>query len=634
MDIVKNILKDPYNNIKDLSIKELEDVITFAADKYYNTKTPVVSDAVYDLLIDFLRHQKPKSKVLSMVGAKPKNKVKLDYWLGSMEKIKPDNIKEFDKWTNKYKPPYYISDKLDGVSGLVIYREDGKINLYTRGTADEGTDITNLVKYLDLPNWKTISNTKLFKINNVLALRGELVIKRSVFNKNWKSTMKNARNTVSGLVNSKIVKPTLANDTDIVFYEIVEPNMTIEKQLLNISKMGFKTVNYKVFNKIDFNILSNYLKERRDSSDYDIDGVIVTNNDVYERNTKKNPEYAFAYKDVLEDQVGKTKIIEIEWNISKDGYIKPTLLLEPIEISGVIISRATGNNARHVVDNNLGASAIVEVVRSGDVIPKIQRVIKPASTVKLPPGKWHWNATNIDIISDELDNSKMLVKRIYFFFSTLNVKGLGEKIVEKLVNAKIDSIIKILSSNESDFIKVEGFKEKSASNLYKSIQSSIVNVPLYKLMAASNILGHGIGEEKIKLVLDNYPNLLNEKWTDKEFIEKLISISGFEEKTSKLFVSNFNEFKNFYNSIKKYISIKKETKEMIVNEWTDKTIVMSGFRSEELKEFLEKSGAKVSNSISKNTDILIVKDDKVTSKVEKANELGIKIIQFNKIKIK
>jgi len=226
-----------------------------------------------------------------------------------------------------------------------------------------------------------------------------------------------------------------------------------------------------------------------------------------------------------------------------------------------------------------------------------------------------------------------LIKNIYYFFSSIDTKGLGEKIVEKFVNKGYDSILKIIKLSVPEILLVEGFKEKSAQNIIDSIKKSLTEVSLSKIMSASNKLGHGIGEERIKLVLDKFPNLLDDadKWSKDEFINNLKLINGWEEKTSSLFVSNYKEFKKFYNSIEPYITIKKEkVKELIKNKYTDKTVVMSGFRDSELQQKLEDSGAKITNSVSKNTDYLIVKDqntiDENTGKVQKAHELGIKII--------
>jgi len=637
--LIKDIIKNPYD-ADNLNQEQLEDIIKLAADKFFNTSKPIMDDATYDILIDFLKSKFSKSKVLKQIGTKikSKNKVKLDYWLGSMDKIKPIDTKDLDKWLSKYTANYILSDKLDGISALLIYRTDNTINMYTRGTASEGLDITPLIKYFEVPSIEYIKESKIkaSKKDILLAVRGELILSKERFDSNWSKTMKNGRNTVSGLVNSKSINPQLAIDTEFVVYEIVDPLMLPEDQLKLSKKLGFTTVPYKVVNKFDFKILSEYLKKRRSESDFIIDGIIVTNNQVYERNTKSNPEYAFAFKDVLEDQIAETKVLDIEWNISKDGLIKPTLILEPVQIGGVEISRVTAHNAKNVVDKELGKGAIIKLIRSGDVIPYIQEVIKPAKKISLPPGEWSWNATNVDIVSNNMDSQEILIKNIYYFFSSLDTKGLGEKIVEKLVNAGLDSVLKILNAKE--FLNVEGIKEKSSNNLVESIKKSLTNVRLSKLMAATNKLGAGIGEERIKQILENYPNLLSDykKWTKQEFINKLKELNGWEEKTSTLFVSNFNDFIKFYNEIKKFITIEEhKAKDKIKNKYTDQIIVISGFRDAALQKFLEDSGAKLTNSVSKNTDLLIVKDDETikdeTGKVKKALELGIKIITKNNI---
>jgi NAD-dependent DNA ligase len=180
MDPVYDKINLTYEKINNMSIIKLEELITLAFDKYFNTETPIMSDETYDTLVDFLKLKAPKSKVLKNIGAKPvKNKVKLDYWMGSIDKIKLGYDKELDKWMKKYKPPYYISDKLDGVSALLIYRPDSTINLYTRGTATEGQDISHLVKYFDLP-----------KITKPMAFRGEIIINKKKFNDNWSKSLK------------------------------------------------------------------------------------------------------------------------------------------------------------------------------------------------------------------------------------------------------------------------------------------------------------------------------------------------------------------------------------------------------------------------------------------------------------
>jgi DNA ligase (NAD+) len=649
-ELVKKLLKsnkDPIEIASDFSIKELEEIVNYAADKYYNTSKAVISDELYDVLIDFLKLKAPKSLVLKNIGAKvkTKNKVTLDYWLGSMDKIKPPS-NQLGIWSKKYKGPYNLSDKLDGVSALVTYTQSGQINMYTRGTATEGTDITQLVKYLSLPDFNTVQayckKNKIKGDKNLVAFRGEIIIKEATFSKNWSSTLKNARNSVAGLVNSKTINPELAVDTDLIFYEVVEPFYPIEKQLKIIEEVGFKTVTNKTINQeLSFEYLSKYLKDRRAKSVYKIDGIIVTSCGKHDRNIDGNPEYAFAFKDILEDQIAITTIESIEWNISKDGFINPTLILKPITIGGVEIKRATGNNAKNIVDNVLGPGAEVEIIRSGDVIPKVHKVIKPAKSGKpdLPKGKWHWNETNVDIQLDDLESSSsVLVKNIYYFFSSLDTKGLGEKNVEKLIEAGLNTIPKILAADESKFLNVEGFAEKTAGNLVASIKKAMSNVPLAKFMAASNKIGPGLGEERMKQVLVVYPNIMTEykKWSKTDFVNKLKEINGWEEKTSSLLVANFDEFMKFYDSVKKYVTVKIPNNGQTTTKgpFTGKTIVMTGFRDKELQDKIESQGGKIGSTVSKNTDYLIVKDQTVinepTDKVQKAIDLSITILTKEK----
>ena len=640
--LINTIKANPYDEVQKLTIQEMESLITFLRDKFFNDES-VVSDEIYDLIVDFLTLKDPKNKILKLVGAKinSKERIKLDYYLGSMDKIKPDSNK-IEKWITKYPSPYIVTDKLDGVSALLIYKMDKTISLNTRGTATHGLDISKLLKYLNVPTYSKIENyVKSKKIkssnkSNLMSFRGELIISKKEFDDNWASKKSNARNTVSGLVNSKTVDPKLAKSTTLVIYEIVDPLFTMSQQLKISKDLGFETVDSKKFDKIDAPILSEYLVSRKKKSKYVIDGIIVTNDKENKRSSTGNPDYAFAYKDILEDQKAESEILDVEWNLSKDGYLNPIVLIKPVEIGGVTISRITAYNAKYVVDNKIGKGAQIELIRSGDVIPKILKVIKPSKNVKLPDGEWSWNETKVDIISKNLNSKEVQVKNNHYFFSQLDTKGLGLKVVEKLYESGIKTILQILEAKKDDFIEVDGFKEKSSQNLVESIKKAMTNnnegVELYDLMSASNKLVYGMGSERCKLILENIPDLLSnhKKWTKKEFIDKIKEIPGFEEKTSQMFVDNFKNFVEFYNSIKDHITIKKSKKKVVKSKLNGKIVVISGFRDKDLENKLKDLDVEVKNSVSKNTNFLVVKDDDTisenTGKVAKANELGIKIM--------
>ena len=255
---------DLFEYIQKFSIKTLEEIINFTSDKYFNDDE-VISDTVFDILIDFLRAKDPKNKLLKKVGSsvKLKEKEKLPYSLFSMDKVKPPS-KKLDSYIKKYNGPYILSDKLDGVSGLLVYDNNNNVNFYTRGTSHEGQNITKLLKYIkNIPSYdkmkKLCTKHKVKGKENLIAFRGELIMTKETFEKNWSDKMKNSRNTVAGLVNSKNINPSVARDTQFVVYEIVDPILPILTQFDNIKNFKFDIVNYKKIHKLSFDVLSNYL---------------------------------------------------------------------------------------------------------------------------------------------------------------------------------------------------------------------------------------------------------------------------------------------------------------------------------------------------------------------------------------
>jgi DNA ligase (NAD+) len=637
MDIlIKNINSsdDAYTFIDKQSVDTLEKIIVYCQDKFFNDIS-IVSDAIYDMLIDFLQLKSPKSKVLKKIGApvKSKDKVKLPYYLGSMDKIKPPSNK-LDSWMNEYKAPYILMDKLDGVSGLLVYSNN--MILYTRGTATYGMNITPLLNYISIPTYETIMTY--FPGHKTVAFRGELVLSKTKFDSKWVSTMKNSRNAISGLVNSKKIDPNLAHDTDFVVYQIVDPLYKMSEQLTTIKKLGFKTVHGKIIpkEKLTFDYLSQYLLKRRSESKYTIDGIIVTNDSINPINTNGNPEYSFAFKDVLEDQKALSTVESIEWNESKDGYLIPTILIAPVDIGGVTIKRVTGNNAKFIVDNNIGVGSKVEIIRSNDVIPKIEKVISKVKPI-LPKGTWQWSESGVHIISTDKNSVDMKIKTIYHFFSTLDTVGLGEKNIEKIYKSGYDSIEKFLLLTKINLLTIDGFKEKSADNIVSAIKKATTNIPLAKFMVASNKLGHGFGIERAKSIVNLHNDILNKKYSklsEQQFVDMIKEIEGFEEIISRMFVTNYNKFIDFYESIKKYIIIDTSIKVSTGFKFMGMRIVMSGFRDAELAQKIGQQSGIIVSTISKNTDILIIKDESVstTTKVKSAKALGIKIYTIEEFK--
>uniref|UniRef100_A0A6C0F7F8 DNA-directed DNA polymerase n=1 Tax=viral metagenome TaxID=1070528 RepID=A0A6C0F7F8_9ZZZZ len=603
--------------------KDLQDFIQILNAQYYNTKKAMATDTEYDIIKELMERKYPKNTILEEVGAKiDKNKVKLPYEMASMDKIKPDTNALFN-WKNKYGGPYVLSCKLDGVSGL--YSTEGEEpKLYTRGNGIEGQDISYLIETLDLPKEKNI------------VVRGEFIIPKSVFEKKYKSKFANARNLVSGIINSKTLDKK-AKDLHFVAYEVVNPQMRPAEQMEKLQEIGHEVVMNKTYEDITNELLSTLLVDWRTNYEYEIDGVIVSDNKIHVRKSG-NPDYAFAFKMVISDQVAEVKVLDVIYSISKSGYIKPRVRIEPVKLGGVTIEYATGFNGKFIEDNKIGVGAIIEIIRSGDVIPYIKSVIQPAEQAKLPDMSYHWNETHVDMILDEIDDNEAVIeKNITAFFTSLKVDGLSEGNVKRIMKAGFKTIPTIILMKETDFEGIEGFKEKMIKKIYNGIQTKVKNASLVEIMAASNMLGRGLGLKKMKPIIEKYPDILTSSHSEEEKKDMLMSVDNIGKENANAFVSNIPKFMNFLKDAKLTDKLKSELKNTIeVKESStkdtnhplyDKHIVMTKVRDKYITEQLKKIGAHLDDNIGKNTNILITKSkEDVSNKTKKANEMKIPIM--------
>ena len=442
-------------------------MIDFANKKYHNSES-IISDELYDILYDYLKEKNPTSNMITNIGAiNQKNKAKLPYFMASMNKIKPDT-KELSKWLTKYNSGCLITTKLDGVSGL--YTTDylnGEPKLYTRGNGKCGQDVSHLIPYLNLPKQKNI------------VVRGEFIISKSIFDEKYKSNFSNSRNLVSGVVNSQKSGEEKYPDVSFIVYEVIKPVMKPSEQVQFAIKSGFTFCKNVYSSTISNEKLSDILMDWRENYDYQIDGLVVNDDKVYQR-VEKNPDHAFAFKMVLQDQVAEAKVLDILWSASKDGYLKPRIKIEKIVLCGVEIEYATGFNGKFIKDNSINVGSIVKIIRSGDVIPHIAKVIQPAKYPKMPQIEYEWTDTGVDIIvKDKSNNMEVLEKNLVLFFKKIEAEGVSDGTIKRLVKSGYNSIPKILSMKVDDFMKLEGFKEKKSNKMYESIQNAIKKPPYF-----------------------------------------------------------------------------------------------------------------------------------------------------------
>ena len=625
--ILKCILDDPYNYTKSMSVTKIVSVLKYLSKTYYNTSVSLVPDNVFDIIKDILKQKDPKNKFLAEVGAPiSKEKVKLPSIMASLDKIKPDTD-SLDTWKKIYHGPYTASDKLDGVSGLLCKLNNGKVKLYTRGNGEYGQDITHLVPY--------VVKSELSTLPNNVEIRGELIISKNNF-KQIKDTMANARNAVAGLVNAKHYSKTVANITEFVSYSIVKPRYKYSDQMSNLKKYGLNVVHNKTYKDISNDTLSSLLINRREKGDYEVDGIVVLDSSKIYDLGNTNPKYGFAFKQVMTDQVAEATVIDVLWQTSKDGYLKPRIKIEPITLVGVTINYATAFNAKFIVDNKLGPGSTVKLVRSGDVIPHIMKVLTPASNgeAKLPSSPYKWNKTKVDLVLEDLEGDQkdiITVKKLVYFFKKLNIKYLDEGILTLLVKNKINSVEKIIESEPEDFSSISGLGDKLYWKIMAEIEKGLGNTTLEILMSASQCFGRGLGSRKIKLVLQSHPNILSKNWTKDVIKEHVLLIKGFDKLTAEQFSKNFQKFQVFFKSLSDIVEIdylKEVEIKKTSNKMKDQTFVFTGTRNKELEALVEKNGAKVTTVISSNTTYLIHNDDNdlKSSKFTKAKKNNTKIL--------
>jgi len=395
-----------------------------------------------------------------------------------------------------------------------------------------------------------------------------------------------------------------------------------------LETMNVDVVQHKNIDNLSNEYLSEILQDWRKNYMYEIDGIIVADDNAHPRSTG-NPEHTFAFKMVLSDQMAESQVVDVIWTASKDGYLKPRVQIMPVKLGGVTIQYATGFNGSFIQDNKIGIGAIIQIIRSGDVIPKIQSVTTPASNAKMPDVDYIWNDTHVDVmLQDATGNAVVIEKNITGFFKGIGVDGLGPGNVEKMVASGFDSIPKILRMEKADFLKVDGFKDKTATKLFEGIRDKTATASLTTIMAESNKLGRGFSSKRAELILSEYPTVFEE---GERNVTRLVKIKGIEKKSAQAFVDHIPDFLKFLEEcgLQEKLNIKSVTP-IVMDEshpLFGKPIVLTGFRDKELEEKVKSVGAKIGSTVSKNTFVVLVKDvNESNNKVEDARLKNIPIM--------
>lgn len=654
-------------------IEELIKLLNKHAYDYYVKDNPSIADVEYDKLYQELteleketgivKSYSPTQRVGDMVLSgfeKYTHKAKL--W--SMDKAQ--SIEELSEWHNKnvkfineYNsshedklPPisYIVTKKFDGLTVNCTYDENGiLIKGATRGTGSVGEDVTSQVK--------TIKQIPL-KIDNshVIEVHGEAIMTREAFekyNKDADIPLKNLRNGAAGALRNLNVKETARRNLSAFFYDVGYNEGTgfnTYSDMMNfIKEMGFPVDNYmKVVTTVDeIKKEIEYIGSIRESLSYDIDGVVIAVNDVKTREllgfTVKFPKWSIAYK--FEAEEATTKILDVEWNVGRSGRVSPTAILEPVELAGVTVKRATLNNVDDIKRKGVRIGCTAFVRRSNDVIPEIMGVVEDSlegTTEIVPPKTCPYCGSELILdgahyfCENTMSCKPQLVKSIVHFGSreAMNIEGFSEKTGEQLFEKlNILSIPDLYKIEKEQLLTLEKFGEKKAQNLIDSIEKS-KNADLASFIYALGI--PNVGKKTATDLAKNFKSLEALKNAD---LEKLVEISDIGEIVASCIVKFFSD-EQIDKNIQEILSlgVKPYYEEAVTyeNPFLNKTVVVTGtlkdYGRTEIKEKLQSLGAKVSSSVSSKTDYVLVGENP-GSKYDKAVELNIKVISEEEFKL-
>ena len=652
-------------------IEELAQELNRYSYEYYSLDSPSVTDKEYDIKYDELRKLEiEENYILPYSPTLRVGDVVLDGFkkythkgkLWSLDKAQ--SLQEIRDWHNRNLKfindarargenlpdlKYILTKKFDGLTINLTYNEQGILTVgATRGTGEIGEEVTPQVKTIKQIPLK-LDSTDIFEVHGEAIMTVEAF---EAYNETAKTPLKNLRNGAAGALRNLNVKETANRDLSAFFYDVgyKEGNgFNSYTEMMNfIKEKGLPVDDYlkacTSIEEIEKEI--EYIKDIRFDLNYDIDGIVIAIDDIRTRElmgyTIKFPKWAIAFK--FEAQETTTKLIDVEWNVGRSGRVGPTAILEPVELAGVTVKRATLNNMDDIKRKGVRIGAEVFIRRSNDVIPEITGVVAESldgtEEIKVPS---ICPACGSHIIlegahyfcENTLSCKPQLVKTIVHYASkeAMNIEGFSEKTAEQLFEClNIKSISDLYKLEEKELLTLDKFGAKKAQNLLTAIEKS-KNCKLYAFIYALGIPNVGI--KTAKDIVNKFKSLENIKSAK---FDELIEVPDVGDIVANCIVEFFKEEK-VLNTIDEIISLGVspiyQDKIVIENPFMQKTVVVTGtlegYSRTSIKEKLELLGAKVAGSVSKKTDFVLAGEE-AGSKLQKAIDLGVKVISEEEFK--
>jgi len=601
--------------------------------KLYYLGNPEISDEEYDALEEELKELDPESYVFSIIGSEEisEQKVKHESKMLSLNKVY--SLDELEKWREK--KDVVSTFKIDGSSCSLVYKNGILVQAKTRGNGSVGENVLEKALFIE-----TIP--KKLNVNVDIEVRGEVFCIEKSFKKierffktNDLEKPSSKRNVVAGILGRKNFVEA-AQFLNFQAFELIGVTLNNELEKFKyLEKASFVTPQYRVCSS-ESEVEEEILKSQRFQSegDYLIDGLVLTFNDIkvhYELgSTAHHPKYKMAFK--FQGETRQTIIESIVWQVSRNGVLTPVANVKPVELSGAIVSRVTLHNFSQVVSRDLKKGDLIEIVRSGEVIPKYLKTIKSSKeSISIPTHcpSCAQKVTEVEIrlICQNKKCPAQMINEIIHYIKKVGIEDLSEKRVAQFIEAGlVHSISDLYQIKEGDVLKLESFQEKLTHKIISSINKS-KEIGVIKFLSAIGILG--VSEVKLeKIINERYDTL--EKIQDLS-LENLQSIDGFAQKSSQIFIDSLKEKKGLIDSlIKAGVNIKKAQLVKAGDSFQGMSFCITGSLSRPRKEievFIKSNGGNISSSVTKKLDYLVTNDEESTSsKFQKAQKLEIPIV--------
>lgn len=614
-------------------IKDLEGKILYHKALYYQG-TPEISDSEYDRLEEQLAKIDPDNKVLSLVGTAPSSGEKIKHASKMLSLNKVYETHELESWRDGR--DVLSTFKIDGVSCSLIYENSKLTMAKTRGDGSFGEDITAKVRWIS----DVAGSLKEKKVS--AEVRGEIYCTEENFfilsNEMERLGLEkpnSQRNIVAGLVGRKD-HVELSRYLSFQAFEWISDDLpvTSEVEKLRLMKREGFTVPEGILHK-NIKSIEQVIEEAREfmsEGDYQIDGLVFTFNDVSLHDqmgaTAHHPRYKMAFK--YRGDSKPTVISELEWGVSRNGVLTPVALVEPVELSGAEIRRVTLHNYGMVAQHNLKPGDKIEVVRSGEVIPKFLSVLEAVD------GKFTYpkvcpacaSETKIDSIRLFCINDKCPAKNkevILNFIVRMGIENLSTKRLEEMMNkGLVQQVPDLYKITKEQLLTLDKTKDKLADKILGEIEKSR-SVDLVTFMSALGISGGAYN--KCEKVVHAGINSLDK--VKKLTVEQLVEIDGFAERSASEFASSLKEKLPLINELEA-IGFNFKEKKIADNPIKGKKICITGALSEKrsvIEGKIRDLGGVVTGSVSKATDYLLTNEtDSGSSKFKKAQDLSIPVI--------